>query len=36
MSLAMKRMVRTGNDPSRWIYEHHIDWDERIRSSSLS
>lgn len=28
MRLAMKRMARTGNDPSQWIYEHHLDWDE--------
>jgi 2-polyprenyl-6-methoxyphenol hydroxylase-like FAD-dependent oxidoreductase len=34
MSLATKRMARTGNDPSQWIYEHHIDWDEPVRSSS--
>jgi FAD-dependent urate hydroxylase len=34
MSLAMKRMARTGNDPSQWIYDHHIDWDEPVRSSS--
>ncbi|MCG5219914.1 FAD-dependent monooxygenase [Streptosporangium soli] len=33
MSLGMKHMARTGNDPSRWIYDHHIDWDEPIRSS---
>jgi FAD-dependent urate hydroxylase len=31
MSLAMKHMARTGNDPSQWIYEHHIDWDEPIQ-----
>ncbi|MEU8636332.1 FAD-dependent monooxygenase [Amycolatopsis sp. NPDC048633] len=31
MSLAMKRMARTGADPSRWIYDHHIDWDEPVR-----
>jgi FAD-dependent urate hydroxylase len=31
MSLAMKRMARTGDDPSRWIYEHHIEWDETVR-----
>jgi FAD-dependent urate hydroxylase len=34
MSLAMKRMARTGNDPSQWIYEHHIDWDEPISRQS--
>ncbi len=28
MRLAMKRMARAGNDPSRWIYEHHLDGDE--------
>jgi 2-polyprenyl-6-methoxyphenol hydroxylase-like FAD-dependent oxidoreductase len=32
MSMAMKRMARTGNDPSQWIYDHHIDWNEPIRS----
>ena len=32
MSMAMKRMARTGDDPSRWIYEHHIDWTEPVRS----
>jgi FAD-dependent urate hydroxylase len=31
MSLAMKRMASTGNDPSRWIYEHHVEWDEKVR-----
>ncbi|MEU8142867.1 FAD-dependent monooxygenase [Nonomuraea sp. NPDC048901] len=31
MSLAMKQMARTGNDPSRWIYEHHIDWDKPLQ-----
>lgn len=30
MRLGMKHMARTGNDPSRWIYEHHIDWRERV------
>ncbi len=33
MSLAMKRMARTGNDPSQWIYDHHIEWDEPVRSA---
>ncbi|MDF5754360.1 FAD-dependent monooxygenase [Spongiactinospora sp. TRM90649] len=33
MSLAMKRMARTGHDPNHWIYEHHIDWDEPARQS---
>ncbi|GAA3665099.1 FAD-dependent monooxygenase [Nonomuraea antimicrobica] len=28
MSLALKRLARTGHDPSRWIYEHHVDWDQ--------
>ncbi|TYB56126.1 FAD-dependent monooxygenase [Nonomuraea sp. PA05] len=28
MSLALKRLARTGQDPTRWIYEHHIAWDE--------
>ncbi|NRQ38179.1 FAD-dependent monooxygenase [Nonomuraea sp. NN258] len=28
MGLALKHLARTGNDPSRWIYEHHIAWDE--------
>ena len=32
MSLAMKRMARTGADPGRWIYEHHIEWEETVRS----
>jgi 2-polyprenyl-6-methoxyphenol hydroxylase-like FAD-dependent oxidoreductase len=36
MSLAMKHMARTGDDPSQWIYEHHIDWGEPIRSSPQS
>jgi len=31
MSLAMKRMARLGDDPSKWIYDHHIDWDEPVR-----
>ncbi|MFE7509066.1 FAD-dependent oxidoreductase [Promicromonospora sp. NPDC057488] len=30
MRLGMRHMARTGNDPSRWIYEHHIDWQERV------
>ncbi|MEV0951301.1 FAD-dependent monooxygenase [Promicromonospora sp. NPDC050249] len=30
MRLGMSHLARTGNDPSRWIYEHHIDWDERV------
>ena len=30
MSLGMKHMTRTGNEPSRWIYDHHIDWDGPI------
>ncbi|MGW2094983.1 FAD-dependent monooxygenase [Promicromonospora sukumoe] len=29
MRLGMAHMARTGNDPSRWIYEHHIDWNDR-------
>ncbi|MFC4118176.1 FAD-dependent monooxygenase [Nonomuraea zeae] len=33
MSLAMRHMARTGNDPSRWIYEHHIDWDEPVKAA---
>ncbi|MEE6261844.1 FAD-dependent oxidoreductase [Plantactinospora sonchi] len=36
MSLAMKLTARSGKDPSRWIYEHHIDWDEPIRSGARS
>lgn len=35
MSLAMKRMARTGNDPSQWVYDHHIEWDEPVRSAPL-
>lgn len=34
MRLGMKHMARTGNDPSRWIYEHHIEWDERAPGTS--
>ncbi|MBA8807529.1 FAD-dependent monooxygenase [Promicromonospora sukumoe] len=30
MRLGMAHMARTGNDPSRWIYEHHIDWNEPV------
>ncbi|GAA2263293.1 FAD-dependent monooxygenase [Glycomyces scopariae] len=26
MTLGMNHMARTGNDPSQWIYDHHIDW----------
>ncbi|MFG1958014.1 hypothetical protein [Nonomuraea sp. NPDC049028] len=33
MSLAMRRMARTGDNPSRWIYEHHVDWDEPVYSA---
>ncbi|SDK32407.1 FAD-dependent monooxygenase [Nonomuraea jiangxiensis] len=29
MSWAMRRMARTGDDPSRWIYAHHIEWHAR-------
>ncbi|MFC5834606.1 FAD-dependent monooxygenase [Nonomuraea insulae] len=32
MSLGMKLAARTGADPSRWIYEHHIDWDEPVHA----
>ncbi|MFI6817987.1 FAD-dependent oxidoreductase [Nonomuraea sp. NPDC050328] len=28
MRLALKHLARTGHDPSRWIYDHHLDWDE--------
>ncbi|SPL99008.1 Salicylate hydroxylase [[Actinomadura] parvosata subsp. kistnae] len=28
MSLALKHLARTGQDPNRWIYEHRIAWDE--------
>ncbi|MEU7856004.1 FAD-dependent monooxygenase [Nonomuraea sp. NPDC049141] len=34
MGLAMRHMARTGNDPSRWIYEHHLTWDEPARSAN--
>lgn len=34
MSLGMRHLARTGNDPSRWIYEHRLDWDEPARSAS--
>ncbi|QFU90690.1 6-hydroxynicotinate 3-monooxygenase precursor [Amycolatopsis sp. YIM 10] len=30
MSVAMRRAARTGTDPSQWIYDHHLDWDEPI------
>ncbi|MFD6448199.1 FAD-dependent monooxygenase [Promicromonospora sp. NPDC060204] len=30
MRFGMAHMARTGTDPSRWIYEHHINWDERV------
>jgi 2-polyprenyl-6-methoxyphenol hydroxylase-like FAD-dependent oxidoreductase len=30
MGLAMKRMARTGADPSGWIYDHHLDWDTPV------
>ncbi|MGC7099677.1 FAD-dependent monooxygenase [Amycolatopsis lurida] len=30
MSVAMRRMARTGTDPSQWIYDHHLDRDEPI------
>ncbi|MFF3444990.1 FAD-dependent monooxygenase [Streptosporangium sp. NPDC002721] len=33
MTLAMRHLARTGRDPSRWIYEHHLDWDEPAGSS---
>ena len=33
MRLAMKRMARTGTDPSAWIYDHHIDWATPISNS---
>ncbi|WP_369372422.1 FAD-dependent oxidoreductase [Promicromonospora sp. Populi] len=33
MRFGMKHMARTGNDPSGWIYEHHIDWNERIEGA---
>ncbi|MEV5504422.1 FAD-dependent monooxygenase [Nonomuraea fuscirosea] len=30
MSLGMKLAARTGADPSRWIYEHHLEWEEPV------
>jgi 2-polyprenyl-6-methoxyphenol hydroxylase-like FAD-dependent oxidoreductase len=33
MSVAMRHMAKTGNDPSQWIYEHHIDWDEPVKTA---
>ncbi|MFC4014111.1 hypothetical protein ACFOY2_43275 [Nonomuraea purpurea] len=30
MSIALRHASRAGQDPSRWIYEHHIDWDECV------
>ena len=33
MHLAMRRMARTGTDPSRWIYDHHIDWTAPVPES---
>jgi 2-polyprenyl-6-methoxyphenol hydroxylase-like FAD-dependent oxidoreductase len=32
MSVAMRHLARTGSDPSRWIYEHHLDWDELVKT----
>ncbi|GAB3458139.1 hypothetical protein GCM10027570_41410 [Streptomonospora sediminis] len=26
MRLGLRHMARTGNDPSRWIYDHRIEW----------
>lgn len=34
MSLGMKHMARTGNDPSQWIYEYHIDWNKPIHTAT--
>ena len=30
MRLGMAQMARTGDDPSQWIYAHHVEWDERV------
>ncbi|GAA1630669.1 hypothetical protein GCM10009733_029290 [Nonomuraea maheshkhaliensis] len=30
MSLGMKLAAMTGADPSRWIYEHHLEWEEPV------
>ncbi|MGW0807820.1 FAD-dependent monooxygenase [Nonomuraea sp. NPDC002799] len=32
MSLGLKYAARTGHDPSRWIYEHRVDWDEPVHA----
>jgi FAD-dependent urate hydroxylase len=30
MTVALKRMARRGEDPSRWIYDYRVDWDEPV------
>jgi FAD-dependent urate hydroxylase len=32
MAAALKRMARRGVDPSGWIYDYRIDWDQRVRA----
>jgi FAD-dependent urate hydroxylase len=34
MSLGMKYTARTGTDTTRWIYDHHIDWNEPVGAQS--
>ncbi|GIG86681.1 FAD-dependent oxidoreductase [Plantactinospora endophytica] len=34
MAAALKRMARRGEDPSRWIYDYRIDWDQPVRAGT--
>ncbi|WP_219507768.1 FAD-dependent monooxygenase [Nonomuraea ceibae] len=34
MSAALKRMARRGEDPSRWIYDYRVDWEEPVRADA--
>ena len=34
MPLAMRRMFRDGRDPLRWIWDHHIEWDDTTHARS--
>jgi hypothetical protein len=35
MSLGLKHMARTGKDPSAWIYDYRIDWQNPITRPHL-
>lgn len=36
MPIATRRMFQNGRDPFRWIWSHHIDWDEPVGRTPTS